>query len=106
VSAMTIEAAHAICTRNANGKTGSELPDGPIEWNRETMHTITSRCHTYRIVKQEDPKNAGIFGYSLTLSATATSPPKHLCGPFLLPRDARDAAERHRHGEPLQADLA
>jgi hypothetical protein len=102
----TLAEASAICKRNAHGKSGTSTPDHPLEWNRETMHTITSRCHTYRIVKQEDPKNEGIFGYSLTLAATPTSAPKHLCGPFLYPKDARDAAERHRRGEPLQADLA
>lgn len=77
-----------------------------LEWNRETSNTMITSCYTYRIVKQEDPQNKGCFGYSLQLAATPTSAPKHLCGPFLIPRDARDAAQRHYNGEPLQADLA
>lgn len=52
-------------------------------------------------VKDEDTE-----GYYLSLAATPTSQPKHLSGPFLLPRDARDAAQHHANGEPLQADLA
>lgn len=78
----------------------------PLHWNRETMNTITSDCHTYRIVKQEDPHNEGVYGYNLTLAATPTSPPRHLCGPFFIPKDAREAAQRHADGLPLQADLA
>lgn len=78
----------------------------PLRWNRETMHTMTSECRTYRISKMEDPQNPGVFGYELSLPATPTSAPKHLAGPFLIPKDARDAAEAHRRGEPLQADLA
>jgi hypothetical protein len=78
----------------------------PLAWNRETMHTIISSCGTYRIVKQEDPLNKGVYGYSLQLAATPLSLPKHLCGPFLHPKDAREAGQRHLEGQPLQADLA
>jgi hypothetical protein len=77
-----------------------------LQWNRETAHTIVSECRTYRISKMEDPQNKGVFGYALSLVATPTSPNRHLCGPFLHPKDARDAAQRHHDGLPLQADLA
>jgi hypothetical protein len=78
----------------------------PLEWNRETMSTIISSCGTYRIFKHEDPMNKGIYGYALQLVATPTCGPKHLCGPFLHAKDCRDAAQRHKDGLPLQADLA
>jgi hypothetical protein len=70
------------------------------------MTTIVSECRTYRISKMEDPQNKGIYGYSLSLCATPTAPNIHLCGPFLIPKDAREAAQRHKDGQPLQADLA
>ena len=76
-----------------------------LEWNRETVTTIKSSCGVYRISKQY-VKDEDLEGYFLSLCATATSAPKHLSGPFLLPRDARDAAQRHANGEALQADLA
>ena len=99
--ARTIEEARQICRRNANGHTGEPDRKRPLEWDRETATTITSSCGRYRIskryVKDEDTE-----GYFLS----ATSPPKHIAGPFLLPRDARDAAQCHANGEPLQADLA
>jgi hypothetical protein len=92
--------------RNNFPKEAQSRRETPLLWNRETMHTMITDCGTYRIVKQEDPQNKGIFGYSLQLAATPTSAPKHLSGPFLIPRDAREAAQRHADGELLQADLA
>jgi hypothetical protein len=77
-----------------------------LEWNRESMNTVVSTCRTYRISKVEDAHNKGVFGYALSLVATPTSANRHLSGPFLIPRDARDAAQRHADGLPLQADLA
>jgi hypothetical protein len=77
-----------------------------LEWNRESMTTVVSTCRTYRISKMEDPLNKGVYGYALSLVATPTTPNKHLSGPFLLPRDARSAAQAHHDGMPLQADLA
>jgi hypothetical protein len=78
---------------------------GPLVWNRETATTIVSSCGTYRInrmyVKDEDCQ-----GYFVQLSPTPTAAAKHIAGPFLLPRDARDAAQMHADGLPLQADLA
>jgi|HubBroStandDraft_6_1064221.scaffolds.fasta_scaffold216534_6 hypothetical protein len=80
--------------------------DAPLEWNRETATTIMSACRTYRISKMEDPKNEGVYGYELSLAATPTSANKHLSGLFFSPKEARDAAQRHKDGIPLQADLA
>lgn len=78
---------------------------GPLVWNRETATTIVSSCGTYRInriyVKDEDTQ-----GYFLQLCPTPTAGSKHLAGPFLIPRDAREAAQMHADGLPLQADLA
>lgn len=78
----------------------------PLEWQRETMNTIVSTCGTYRIVKREDPTNAGVYGYTLQLAPTPTSAPKSLTGPLFLPKDAREAAQMHKDGVPLQANLA
>jgi hypothetical protein len=101
VKARTLEEAHQICKRNANGKTGERDPKIPLQWDRETVTTIVSDCGRYRIsrryVKDED-----LEGWFLS----SISPPKHIAGPFLLPKDARDAAQRHANGEPLQADLS
>jgi hypothetical protein len=84
---------------------GAIKPKGPIVWNRETATTIVSNCGTYRInriyVKDEDTQ-----GYFLQLCPTPTAAAKHLAGPFLIPRDAREAAQMHADGLPLQADLA
>lgn len=76
-----------------------------LTWDRETVTTIKSSCGTYRISRQY-VEDEDCEGYFLSLCATSTSAPKHLSGPFLLPRDARDAAQRHSQGEPLQADLS
>jgi hypothetical protein len=76
-----------------------------LAWNRETATTIVSQCRTYRICRQF-VKEDGAEGYFLTLCATPTAPNRHLSGPFLLPRDAREAAQRHADGIPLQADLS
>ena len=73
----------------------------PLTWDRETATSITSSCGGYRIDKRY-VKDEDLEGFFLS----SCSPPKHIAGPFLLPRDARDAAERHVRGEPLQADLA
>jgi hypothetical protein len=76
-----------------------------LAWNRETVNTITSECGRYRIsrmyVKDEDCE-----GYFLSTIATPTSASKHIAGPFLIPRDAREAAQMHADGIPIQADLA
>lgn len=77
-----------------------------LAWNRETATSIVSECGVYRISKVEDPENKGVYGFSLSLAATPTAAPKHLSGPFLIPKHAREAAQAHANGEPLQADLA
>jgi hypothetical protein len=76
-----------------------------LSWDHETARTMIDSTGTYRITKKVD-EELGVQGYSLELCATPTSPPRHLCGPFLLPRDARAAAQAHKDGVPLQADLA
>ena len=101
MKAHTIEQAREICRRNANGKTGERDPNKPIEWTRETMNSLVSDCGRYRLTRRHSPED-DCLGWFLML----TSPPRHLCGPFLIPKDARDAAQRHAQGLPLQADLA
>jgi len=102
--ALTFEQVQARIQRN---KPVADRSVGPksLLWERETTTSIIETTGKYRIVKREDP-DLQVIGYSLELCATPTSAPKHLCGPFLLPRDARDAAQRHYEGLPLQADLA
>lgn len=92
--------------RNNFPKEAQSRRETPLLWNRETMHTITSECGTYRVSRMEDPHNPGVFGYALSLSATPTAAPKHLAGPYFTPKEAREAAQRHKDGIPLQADLA
>lgn len=101
---LTLEQVRAKIRRNYN-------PDAKpqpkiLVWNHETMHTMVTSCGTYRISKQEDPQNPGCFGFSLSLAPTQQAAARHLCGPFMIPKDARDAAQRHCDGIPLQADLA
>ncbi len=69
------------------------------------MNSIVSSCGTYRISKMEDPDNPGLCGFRLDLCATPASASKFIVGPVLLMRDAKEAADRHRNGEPLQACL-
>ncbi len=76
-----------------------------IRWARETTNSIVSSCGTYRISKMEDPDNPGLCGFRLDLCATPASASKFIVGPVLLMRDAKEAADRHRNGEPLQACL-
>jgi hypothetical protein len=76
-----------------------------LEWDRESATTIKSSCGTYRICRVFH-KGDDAEGFNVTLCATPTAPNRHLSGPFLLPRDAREAAQRHADGIPLQADLS
>jgi hypothetical protein len=101
----TLEEIRQKIKRNFPQKGQSSLKRELI-WNRETAHTLVTSCATYRISKMEDPHNPGLFGYALSLAPTPTSVAKHLCGPLLTARDAREAAQRHVDGEPLQADLS
>lgn len=73
-------------------------------WDRETATTIITTCGTYRI-NRKFSEAEGAEGYFLELCPTPTRAAKHLAGPFLLPRDARAAAQDHANGIPLQADL-
>lgn len=101
----TLEEIRQKIKRNFPQQSDSSLKRELI-WNRETAHTLITSCATYRISKMEDPHNKGLFGYALSLAPTASSPAKHLCGPFPIAKDCREAAQRHANGEPLQADLA
>lgn len=101
----TFEEVRARIQRNIP-KGSTPRSDRELQWERETASTIVSLCGRYRISKMEDPKNPGIFGFGLALCATPTSAPKHLSGPFFSAKDAREAAQAHLRGEPLQADLA
>jgi hypothetical protein len=100
----TLEEVRAKIRKNFP-QAGSDAKRQKLLWDWETARTIIDSTGTYRITKKMD-EEVNVVAYSLELCATPTSPPKHLCGPFLLPRDARDAAQRHANGEPLQADLA
>jgi hypothetical protein len=97
----TLEQVREQIRKNFPQGTGQRSRCAPITWNRETGTTIVSSCGRYRIsrryVKDEDTE-----GYFLS----SCSPPKHISGPYLIPRDAREAAQAHANGEPLQADLA
>ena len=101
----TLEQVREQIRRNFPADTAQSSRKGPLVWNRETATTIVTSCGTYRInrmyVKDEDTQ-----GYFLQLSQTPTAAAKHLAGPFLIPRDAREAAQMHADGLPLQADLA
>jgi hypothetical protein len=102
----TIEEIRKKIQRNFPSEAQSDRRSEALVWNRETAVTIVSSCGTYRISKMEDPTNKGLFGYALALAPTPTAAAKHLCGPLITARECREAADRHRKGEPLQADLA
>jgi hypothetical protein len=101
----TIEQIREKIKRNFPSGAAQSSHKGPLVWNRETATTIVTSCGTYRInrmyVKDEDTQ-----GYFVQLAPTPTAGAKHLAGPFLIPRDAREAAQMHADGLPLQADLA
>src|SRR5271170_4018315 len=101
----TLEQVREQIRRNFPSDTAQSSQKRELVWNRETATTIVSSCGTYRInrmfVKAEETE-----GYFLQLAPTPTAAAKHLAGPFLIPRDAREAAQMHADGLPLQADLA
>lgn len=101
----TLEEVRAKIQRNMPKETQSAKPKR-LEWDRETAQTIVSACGTYRISRMEDPHNPGIYGFGLWLAPTPTSASKHLSGPYFTAKDARDAAQAHVNGEPLQAHLS
>ncbi len=101
MKARTIEEASAICTRNANGKTGERDPRRPLTWDRETINTLVSDCGRYRLIRRH-VEEVGTEGWFVALC----DPPRHLSGPYLRPEAAREAAQMHARGEPIQADLA
>lgn len=106
MSTLTLEEVRVRIKRNFPTEARSAAQRQKLlTWDRETITTIKSSCGRYRISKQY-VKEEDCEGYFLSLCATPTSAPKHLSGPFLLPRDAREAAQLHASGEPLQADLA
>ena len=104
MSTLTLEQVREKIKRNFPDQTRSPK-EKLLEWNRATATTILSACGTYMIHKQEDPTNPGLWGYSLALCPTPTSPARHLCGPLLHPKDAREAAQDHCNGLALQATL-
>lgn len=104
MSALTLEQVRAKIKRNFPDQSGS-AKQKLLEWNRETMNTVITSCGTYRIVKREDPQNEGVYGYTVELAPTPTSGPKHVYGPVLHPKDARQAAQDHANGLPMQAML-
>jgi len=104
MSTLTLEQVREKIKRNFPDQARS-AKQKLLEWNRATATTILSGCGTYMIYKQEDPTNPGIWGYSVSLCPTPTSEARHLSGPFLLPKDARQAAQDHANGIPLQATL-
>ena len=102
----TLEEVRAKIQRNFPPQAQSDAKRQKLlSWNRETATTVISNCGTYRInrmfVKADETE-----GYFLQLAPTPTSAARHLAGPFLIPRDARQAAQDHANGIPLQADLA
>lgn len=101
----TIEQIREKIKRNFPKETQSDAKrQKPLEWNRETANTMTSTCHRYRIVKHSDGKDT--FEYSLWTIATPTQAPKKITGPFVTPKECRDAAQDYVNGEPMQADLS
>jgi hypothetical protein len=102
----TLEQIREQIRRNFPSDTAQSSHPRQLTWNRETATTIVSSCGTYRISRKEDPGNKGLWGYALELSQTPTAKARHLCGPMVLAKDCREAAQRHLEGLPLQADLA
>jgi hypothetical protein len=84
---------------------GSDAKRQKLQWDHETARTMIDATGTYRITKKMD-EELNVTGYWVELCATSTSAPRSLSGPYLMPRDARDAAQAHKDGLPLQADLA
>jgi hypothetical protein len=74
-----------------------------LAWNRETATTIVSTDHKLRICKYTDGDDVNFMVYT---TATPTQAPRKVAGPFITPKEAREAAQDYVNGEPMQADLA
>jgi len=96
--------AHALCLKNANGKAGMPDPSVPLTWDRETVSTIVTHCGRYRIVKTQDGAR-GVFAYDGYTTAGAIGPARHICGPFVTPKECRDAVQDFHRGTPMQGRL-
>jgi len=96
---MTLEQVREKIKRNFPQQGGS-AKQKLMEWQRETTHSVVTTCGSYRLTRRDAPDGTKDCWF-----LSSCSPPRHLSGPFLMARDARQAAEDHRNGMPLQADL-
>lgn len=84
--------------------TGSEPKAQKLRWNRETQTSLVSSCGLYRINRVSDSEE-GTVNYWASICATLSAPPKNIAGPFNNAKEAREAAQAHLNGEPMQANL-
>ncbi len=97
--ARALEEARARIRRNFPKGTEGEQA---LRWDRDSNTAIISSCGTYRITKVI---TASQIAYWVWLCATAHAPARTIAGPYAQPWVARGAAQAHRNGEPMQAQL-
>lgn len=101
----TIEEVRQKIRRNFPKETQSRREALTLKWDRETMNTMVSDCGNYRISKSQDGER-GVFAYSAFTVPGPHGPSRKIAGPFVTPKECRDAVQDFINGMPMQADLA
>jgi hypothetical protein len=101
----TLEEVRERIKRNFPNQTQSDAKRQKLlEWNRETMNTLVTSCGRFRIHKAQDSKRE-TFDYTAYTIPGAGGPARKVAGPYLTPKECRDAVQDFVNGEPMQADL-
>jgi hypothetical protein len=101
----TMDEIRAKIKRNFPKEAQSRREALPLQWTRETGTTMVTSCGNYRICKYEDGAR-DVFAYFAFTVPTPTSAARKIAGPFVTPKECRDAVQDFVNGMPMQADLA
>ena len=101
----TFEELRAKIQRNKPQHQQQPTEAKPLVWERSTMNTIVTTCGRFLIHKAQDV-DSNTFDYSGYIPAGPHGPARKICGPFITPKECRDAVQDYVNGQPMQADLA
>lgn len=107
MTTLTLEQARARVKANfpKETKAQSRSETLPLSWLYETKNSKVSHNDQYRIVRACDGA-ADKFKYDLFELQLPNTTAKHIIGSLLSFKEAADAAEAHRYGQPIQSPLA